>query len=122
MTQNERLKKIREVLNYTQKDFGKKIDVGQTYLSQIESGDRPLTEKIIKLVCYEFHVSYAWLVNGDGEMFSNNDAALKDKVDRIMESENDFHKSLLESIIDLDDETLLMLKILVDKLANKKAD
>lgn len=122
MTQNDRLKLVRETLNYTQTEFGKKIDVGQTYLSQIEKGDRPLTEKIIKLVCYEFHVSYMWLVNGDGEMFTNSDAALKDKIDIIMESENDFHKQLVKSIVDLDDDELLVLEELVNKIANKKTD
>ena len=78
MNQAERVKKVREFLGYTQKEFGKKIDVGQTYLSQIEKGDRPLTEKIIKLICYEFNVSYAWLIDGKGEMFVESNDALLD--------------------------------------------
>lgn len=107
MNQNSRLKKVRETLKLTQKEFGEKIDVGQTYLSQIEKGDRPLTEKIIKLTCYEFHVSYAWLVDGLGEMFSNSDAALKDKVDQIMEGTSDLHKKILKSVLELNDEDLI---------------
>ena len=78
MNQSERVKMIREHLGYTQKEFGTKIDVGQTYLSQIEKGDRPLTEKIIKLICFEFNINYSWLVDGVGEMFvKSNDALLE---------------------------------------------
>lgn len=120
--EQDRVKEIRTKLNMTMELFGKRLGVTRTAISNIEGGYRNLTEQMKKAICREFHVSYAWLTNGDGDMFSNSDAAIKEKVDQIMESENDFHKKLIESIIDLDDETLIMLKTLIDKLANKKAD
>ena len=42
---NERVKAVRNALNLTQKDFGQKLTLAQTYLSQIEKGDRDVTEK-----------------------------------------------------------------------------
>lgn len=122
MTIGERIREIRKALDLTQTDFGKRIGLKQAVIGQYENNTRNVTDRAIKDICREFRISFAYLMYGDGEMFSNNDAALKERVDRIMESENEFHKQLLESIIDLDDETLLMLKMLVDKLANKKAD
>lgn len=51
MSINERVKAVRNALNLTQKDFGQKLTLAQTYLSQIEKGDRDVTEKIQKLIC-----------------------------------------------------------------------
>lgn len=121
-TIGDRIKELRIAMEMNQTEFGKKINKKQTTIAGYENNTKTVLERTVKDICRECRASYAWLMFGDGEMFSNNDAALKDKVDRIMESENDFHKQLLESIIDLDDVTLLMLKALVDKLANKKAD
>ena len=121
-TVGERVKYVRKELGFTLDKFGDKIGAKKSTMSAIETGRNAVTEQMKRSICREFHVSYMWLSDGVGDVFSNNDAALKDKVDRIMESENDFHKQLLKSIIDLDDDILLVLKDLVDKLANKKTD
>ncbi len=65
----ERVRQVRSHFNMTQKAFGSKITVAQTYLSQIEKGDRDVTEKILKIICHEFNVSEEWLRTGRGEMF-----------------------------------------------------
>lgn len=122
MTQGERVKLIRTTLDLTLEKFGNKIGMKKNSISQIENGKNSLTDQTMMSIVREFHVSFSWLANGDGEMFSKNDTAIKGKVDQIMSGENDFHKRLIESIIDLDDDTLIMLQKLVDKLANKKAD
>lgn len=101
MNQAERVKKIREYLGYTQKEFGKKIDVGQTYLSQIEKGDRPLTEKIIKLICFAFNVNYSWLIDGVGEMFiESNDSLLQSLARKYDLSDEEIR--LVENFIKMD--------------------
>jgi transcriptional regulator with XRE-family HTH domain len=69
MTINERVKKVRKALKYTQEAFGKRIDVGQAYLANIEKGHKPVTEKILKLICSEFGVNEEWLREGKSEMF-----------------------------------------------------
>lgn len=121
-TIGDRIKELRNVLGFNQDLFGKKINVKQSTIAGYENNTRNVLDRPINDICRVFHVSYMWLTNGDGEMFTNSDAAIKEKVDQIMESENDFHKKLIESVIDLDDETLIALKRLVDKLANKKVD
>lgn len=73
MSINERVKAVRSALNLTQKDFGEKLTLAQTYLSQIEKGDRDVTEKILKLICLTFNVSEEWLRTGAGEMFIETD-------------------------------------------------
>lgn len=108
MSQSDRVRMIREHLGYTQKEFGSKIDVGQTYLSQIEKGDRPLTEKIIKLICYEFNINYSWLVDGTGNMFKNSNDAL---IDGLAKKYNlrDIEVKLIEEFLKLDERDRDML-------------
>ena len=69
MTVNERVKAVRKALNMKQEDFGKKLTVALPYMSQIENGERDVTEKILKLVCLQFNVSEHWLRTGEGDMF-----------------------------------------------------
>lgn len=76
MTINERVKLIRNTLNLTQKEFGQRVTLAQTYLSQIEKGDRDVTEKIFKIICSEFNVEEEWLRNGTGEMFIEDDSTI----------------------------------------------
>lgn len=69
MTINDRVKLLRTTLKMTQKDFGQRTTLAQTYLSQIEKGDRDVTEKIFKIICSEFDVNEYWLRTGEGKMF-----------------------------------------------------
>lgn len=79
MTINERVKKLRKGLNLTQTEFGKKLTIAQTYLSQIEKGERDVTEKIFKIICFEFNVNENWLRTGQGEMFNQSETFSLDK-------------------------------------------
>lgn len=69
MNVNDRVKLIRKELNLTQKEFGSEIAVAQSYLTNIENGLRPVTDKIVKLICTIFNVNENWLRNGELPMF-----------------------------------------------------
>lgn len=69
MSINDRVKELRKTLKLTQTEFGRKISVAQTYLSQIENGDREVTDKIAQLIMLQFGVNENWLRTGDGKMF-----------------------------------------------------
>lgn len=65
----ERLKYIRKTLNLTQKNFAKEIGMSQSGYGQIEIGDRPISDRLIKSICMAFNVNENWLRTGEGEMF-----------------------------------------------------
>jgi len=69
MTINERVKALRKHLGLTQVEFGSRVAIAQSYLTNIERGEREVTDKIFKLICLEFSVNEEWLRNGTGEMF-----------------------------------------------------
>lgn len=68
-----RIKELRKETGLNQTDFGKKIEVAQGYLTNIETAKRPATEKIIKIICLQLWdgktVNEKWLRTGEGEMF-----------------------------------------------------
>lgn len=103
MSVNERFKHLRKnILNKTQLEFAKVLDMSHAGISKIESGKTTLTEKNIKIICKEFNVSYAWLVDGVGDIFINSDTSLLEYLTKeydLDETESD----LIESFLKLDD-------------------
>lgn len=80
MTINERVKQIRLVLNLTQKEMGQRLTLAQTYLSQIEKGDRDVTDKIFKIICLELNVREEYLRDGIEPMFNENEETIISEV------------------------------------------
>lgn len=71
MTQGERIREVRKELKLTLEKFGDKLGVGKGAISAIENETRNLTEQMAKSICREYNVNYDWLLDGDGEMFSD---------------------------------------------------
>lgn len=77
MTINDRIRILRkEKLGLTMDDFGKRIGVGKTAISKIESGDRGVTDQMFTFIVREFHVRPEWLRDGEGEMFDKRSGLL----------------------------------------------
>ena len=68
---NERIKELRKNLNLTLEKFGKRLGVTKVTISNIENGNRNLTEQMLISICREFNVNENWLRNGEGEMFNS---------------------------------------------------
>lgn len=67
---NERLKILRKKIGLTQTDFGIKIGLTTSAVSDIERGKvKTITESNIKLICREFNINEHWLRTGEGPMF-----------------------------------------------------
>lgn len=123
---NERVKRLRTFLEMNQNDFGKKIGIAQTYLSQIEKGDRQVTDKIFKIICLESwngnFVNADWLRNGVGEMFiiKSKDEQISEMLGEIQKSgEDSFKHRLVAALAKLDESEWDVLEKLVDSIANK---
>ncbi|MBE5875676.1 MAG: helix-turn-helix transcriptional regulator [Lachnospiraceae bacterium] len=73
MTENERIKEIRQHFKMTGEEFGTRLGITRGALSNIENGNRSVTPQIRKAICREFGVDYIWLTQGHGEMFFDDD-------------------------------------------------
>lgn len=113
-----RVKELRQALGLNQEDFGARLGVTKTAISRLESGDRGVTEQMLKAMNMAFGASYVWLATGEGSMFENgsDDAALHLMIDRVMASENDRVKSIFKGLGDFTEEDWRQVDRLLDKL------
>jgi transcriptional regulator with XRE-family HTH domain len=65
-----RLKKLRTVLNLSQRKFSKLIYISQSLYSAVELGHRETSDRIIQLISSRLNVSKDWILKGKGEMFT----------------------------------------------------
>lgn len=101
MSENERVKILRQELGLNQNEFGEKLKIGQRAIGHIETGKNGLTERNFESICRVFNVNPLWLKTGEGEMF--NLPSEKDFLDTLAEKKglNPEEKALIGSIIDL---------------------
>ena len=113
MTENERIRELRKSLDMTLEKFGEKVGVTRASMSNVENGNRGVTEQMRKAVCREFGVDYIWLTTGEGEMFVDTDDDLTEKIDRIMAGENLARKNMIITAVTANDEYIEALDQLV---------
>jgi len=70
---NERVIQIRKINSLSQEKFGEKLGITGAAVSRLESGNRQLTEPIIKLLCSTFNINEIWLRTGEGDIFNRID-------------------------------------------------
>lgn len=114
MTENERVKEVRKTLNLTLEKFGERIGVTRGSMSNIENGNRNLTEQMTKSICREFGVDYMWLTTGEGEMFVETDDDFFERIDRIMAGENETRKNMIKMLLYASDDDIKAFDRLVD--------
>jgi transcriptional regulator with XRE-family HTH domain len=62
---NERIKILRKKLGMTQEEFGNRIGLSKSGISNIEKGTRGISERHIKLICTMFNTNESWLRTGE---------------------------------------------------------
>ena len=115
MTENERIKEVRKSMNLTMEKFGQRLGVTKTAISNIEKGNRNVTEQMRKAICREYNVDLLWLESGLGDMFATKDEDILDIIDNIMTGEKELHKNLIKWVATLDDEDIDDIDRLIKK-------
>ena len=110
---HERIKELRKNLNLTQDEFGERLGVVKSSISNIEKGRHSITDQMIKLMVKEFGVSENWLRTGEGEMlpdFSRADAIAKLADDIMTEVPDSFKSRLVTALAQMSDEQWKLLE------------
>ncbi|UWD51815.1 MAG: helix-turn-helix domain protein [Bacteriophage sp.] len=115
MTQGERIREVRNALGLTLEKFGDRLGVTKVAISNLEKGNRNLTEQMTKAICREFNVDYMWLTTGNGEMFIDTDDDFIERIDRIMAGEDEARKNLFKFMLELSDDDIAALDRLMKK-------
>ncbi|MCQ4690305.1 helix-turn-helix domain-containing protein [Clostridium sp. SL.3.18] len=123
ISESERLKQLRKVLDIKQGDFAAKISTTQGHISDIENGRKNLSDRTIKLICLEEwngkKVNEDWLRTGSGEMFVEIDKenllmAWAGNV--LSESDVSFKKRFVKMLSELDESDWETLEKIAEKL------
>ncbi len=106
MTLGERIREVRKSLKITMDQFGERIGVTKSTISNIENGNRNATEHMIKSICREFEVNEEWLRTGAGgsdNMFKKMtaDEQVCNRFRYIIENASPVKKVLLSALLEL---------------------
>lgn len=115
---DKRIKELRKTLELTMEEFGSRLGVTRTAISNIENGHRNVTEQMFKSICREFNVSYAWLKDGLGEMFTNIPETILDEL--IDEYNLDFlDKQIIKKYLQLSNDERDIIKKYIKSLSDE---
>ena len=120
---NERIRQLRKSLGLTLEEFGAKVGVGKTAISNIENGNRNLTDQMFLSICREWNVNEEWLRTGEGEMFVEltRDEQIASFIGSIQANVDDsFKKSFILMLSSLDEPEWELLEKMAMKLYKEK--
>lgn len=98
---NERIKQVRKELGLTLEDFGSRIGFTRSSMSNIETGYRNATDRLVLAICREFNVNEEWLRFGTGAMFVEDSDSIIDKILSEMPLD-DLSQTILRAYIEMD--------------------
>lgn len=96
----ERVKYLRKnILELSQDEFSKKINISRSNLGNIETGKINLTERVLSDICRSFHVRQEWITTGSEPIFEENSDPLDTEISRLFSSLTDENKKYLYGYI-----------------------
>lgn len=123
---------IRKNVGLNQEQFAKRLGLSRSFVNQVETGKKNISDRTISDICREFHVNEIWLRTGEGEMFapspssvmetlaieyhlSQKDCALVEKILEMSPEKRqavigfmlEFAKDILDNEIPIDDSEIL---------------
>lgn len=75
---NSRIRELRKTLGLSQAEFARRIGLKQNAVSYLEKNGSTVTEHNIRMICSQFCVSEAWLRDGLGTMFLEDEKKQQD--------------------------------------------
>lgn len=125
MSIHNRVKEVRKALNMAQDEFGDKIGIKKSSISQIESGKTNPSDLTVRAICREFRVDETWLRTGVGEMFrtSTPDQQIAEFAAMLLEgrAEDAFKRKLVSALSRLDPVSWAALERVADEIAADEA-
>lgn len=116
---NTRLKECREYLGLTTRDFGERIKLSGSAITNMETGTRNITDRTIQLICTEFNINEHWFRTGEGEMLvqQTRDEKIANFIGRMLKEEGDtFKKRLINLLCALDEDDWEALEKIARKM------
>lgn len=121
---NNRIKELRtkhlkeKGIDLTQKEFGERIGISENYVWMIEKGSRTPSDRTISDICKEFDCNEVWLRTGVGTPFQEitREEEIMRLAVKIVKGSDNFRKSLVTMIANMDSEDIAGLEKFLDGL------
>ena len=112
-----RIKQVRKKSKISQREFAKRIGIGDTAISRIENGSNNPSDRTIMLICREFGVNEEWLRTGNGAPEIETDDSI---ISQIVEEYNldSLDRSIMESYIALPPEYRAGVKAFIRRVVD----
>jgi len=65
----DRIKALRKAVRLSQAKFAARIAISKSYIAEVETGNKIMNERLIRLIITEFNVDDNWIRTGKGSMF-----------------------------------------------------
>lgn len=121
-TIGERLACLIKELAITKTKFAERIHVSSQFVSSVCSGAKIPSDRTISDICREFHVSEAWLRDGEGEMLikGNRNEEIQAAFADILSDNDSFRKRLISALCVLSVDEWEVLAKIAEQLPKKE--
>lgn len=123
---NERIKKIRKSLGFTQQEFADKLNIKRGAIANYEIGRNEPIDAVVSLICRVFGANEDWLRNGgpDEDMFKKDFEVdeLSDYCAEITEGKDPFIADMLLKYKSLSPQHKKAIWEIYEELTKKKED
>ena len=122
----KRMRDLRKALGLTLNEFGSKIGLRGSTVSEMERGNSAVTERTVSMILAAFpRVSETWLRTGEGEMFRQEDSTMTELISRL--DLPDITNTLLDVYEELPEEARAIVleyahKVITDLMAKAGAN
>lgn len=98
MDDSLQMKKLRQLLKMTQKEFGSRLDVSRDVIANIECGRVKPQKMFLQHICDTFCVNPDWLANGRGPVFFEMDQRTKEAIQLFQSLHPDLQRYALKQM------------------------
>lgn len=120
-TINERIAWCVKDSNLTKTAFAEKINVSQSFISRLVSGEKVPSDRTIADICREFNISELWLRTGEGEphIQRDEDEEFLEVMEQIHMSDDDLIKRIIKAYWFMEDDEKAAIRKLIDCFTKK---
>ena len=116
---NSRISAVIHASGLTKTAFAGRLNISQSHISKITSGDSIPSDRTIVDICREFGVSENWLRTGEGEMFvrlSREEEITKFAMSIVRNPDSEFQRQLLATMAKLEPAQWQLMEQMLDDL------
>lgn len=120
-TINERIAWCVKDSNLTKTAFAEKINVSQSFISRLVSGEKVPSDRTIADICREFNISELWLRTGEGDphIQRDEDEEFLEVMEQIHMSDDDLIKRIIKAYWFMEDDEKAAIRKLIDGFTKK---